>query len=84
LEFQKYTHQGWTPGSIIVVGTDGIRETQNEDGEMFGSDRFREAIRRYAAESAEEIQNRIIEDLKVFQGEAPQEDDITLVVIKLL
>jgi sigma-B regulation protein RsbU (phosphoserine phosphatase) len=51
---------------------------------MFGSDRFREAIRRHAAESAEEIQNRIIEDLKVFQGEAPQEDDITLVVIKLL
>ena len=84
LEFQKYTHQGWTPGSIIVVGTDGIRETQNEAGEMFGSDRFREAIRRHATESAEEIQNSIIEDLEIFQGEAPQEDDITLVVVKLL
>jgi sigma-B regulation protein RsbU (phosphoserine phosphatase) len=83
LEFRKYTHQGWTPGSIIVVGTDGIREAQNEDGEMFGSDRFREAIRRHATESAEEIQNRIIEELEIFQGEAPQEDDITLVVVKL-
>jgi sigma-B regulation protein RsbU (phosphoserine phosphatase) len=84
LEFQKYTHQAWTPGSIIVVGTDGIRETHNEAGEMFGSDRFREAIRRHATKSAEEIQNIIIEELEIFQGEAPQEDDITLVVVKLL
>jgi sigma-B regulation protein RsbU (phosphoserine phosphatase) len=84
LEFQKYTHQGWTPGSIIVVGTDGIREAQNEEGEMFGSDRFREAIRRHATKPAEEIQNRIIEELEIFQGKAVQEDDITLVVVKFL
>jgi sigma-B regulation protein RsbU (phosphoserine phosphatase) len=84
LEFQKYTHQGWTPGSVVVVGTDGIREAQNDKGEMFGSDRLRESIRKRAAESAETIQNGIIENLKIFQGEAPQEDDITLVVVKLL
>ena len=83
LEFRKYTHQGWTPGSIIVVGTDGIREARNEDGEMFGAARFREAIRRHATKSAEEIQNIIIEELEIFQGETPQEDDITLVVVKL-
>ena len=84
LKYQKYNHQGWTPGSVVVVGTDGIRETQNDSGEMFGLNRFREAIRRHAAKSAEEIKSRIISDLTVFQGEAPQEDDITLVVIKLL
>ena len=84
LKFQKYTHQGWTPGSVIVVGTDGIREAQNNKGEMFGSDLLRESIRKRAAESAETIQNGIIEDLKIFQGEAPQEDDITLVVVKFL
>ena len=84
LVFQKYTHKGWTPGSVVVVGTDGIREAQNNKGDMFGSDRLRESIRKRAAESAETIQNGIIEDLKIFQGEAPQEDDITLVVVKLL
>ena len=84
LEFQKYTHQGWIPGSVVVVGTDGIREAQNDKGEMFGSDRLRESIRKRAAESAETIQSGIIENLKIFQGEAPQEDDITLVVVKLL
>jgi len=84
LEFQKYTHHGWTPDSIIVVGTDGIRESQNEDGEMFGPDRFRAAIRRHAIKPAAEIQTRIIEELEIFQGETSQEDDITLVVVKLL
>jgi sigma-B regulation protein RsbU (phosphoserine phosphatase) len=84
LEFQKYTHKDWTPDSIMVVGTDGIRETQNNKGEMFGLERLREVIRKNASESAKDLQNRIIEDLRIFQGEAPQEDDITLVVIKLL
>ena len=84
LEYRKNDHRGWSPGSIVVVGTDGIRETQNANGEMFGINRFRTAIRKHAAESAEQIKNHIIADLKEFQGEAPQEDDITLVVVKLL
>ncbi|UCG13163.1 MAG: SpoIIE family protein phosphatase [Deltaproteobacteria bacterium] len=83
-KFQKHTHQGWTPGSIVVVGTDGIREAQNDKGEMFGLDRLREAIRKNASVSAKDIQNGIIEDLNIFRGEVPQEDDITLVVVKLL
>ena len=84
LEFQKYTHRGCRPGNVIIVGTDGIRETRNENGEMFGVDRLRERIRKHATESAEDIKNSIIKDLEIFQGKAPQEDDITLVVVKLV
>ncbi len=84
LEFKKYTHKGWTPGSIVMVGTDGIREAQNEKGEMFGWNRIYETMRKNAAQSAKNILNSIIENLSVFQGDAPQEDDITLVVVKLL
>ena len=84
LEYQKNNHEGWSPGSIVFVGTDGIRETQNEKGEMFGINRFRKAIRQHAANTAEEIKDGIIADLKNFQGGAPQEDDITLVVVKFL
>lgn len=83
-EYQEYTQQIWSPGSVIVVGTDGIREAHNQEGEMFGMDRYREVIRRQTAESAETIQNAIIDALRIFQGDAPQEDDITLVVVKLL
>ena len=67
-----------------MVGTDGIREAQNEKGEMFGWNRIYETMRKNAAQSAKNILNGIIENLSVFQGDAPQEDDITLVVVKLL
>jgi sigma-B regulation protein RsbU (phosphoserine phosphatase) len=83
-EYQEYTQQGWSPGSVIVVGTDGIREARNDKSEMFGMDRFREVIGKHATEPAETIQNAIIDTLRNFQGDAPQEDDITLVVVKLL
>lgn len=83
-QFQEFTREGWTPGSIIIVGTDGIRETHNEENEVFGLGRLREVIRKHAAEPAEKIQEGVIDALRTFQGDAPQEDDITLVVIKLL
>ena len=75
--------ESWTPGSVIIVDTDGIRETHNEENEMFGLDRLREVIRKHGAELAEKIQERVIDALRTFQGDAPQEDDITLVVVKL-
>jgi sigma-B regulation protein RsbU (phosphoserine phosphatase) len=83
-EFQQFTWEGWTPGSVIVVGTDGIREAQNRESEMFGLGRLREVIRKHAAEPAEAIQDAVIDALHEFQGDTPQEDDITLVVVKLL
>lgn len=83
-DFRDYTRSGWTPGSVIIVGTDGIRETYNKAGEMFGLDRLRESLRNNAIESAETIQDSVVKDLRTFQGDALQQDDITLVVIKLL
>lgn len=83
-KFQEFTRQGWTSGSVILIGTDGIRETNNPEGEMFGLDRLQKVIRDHATESAESIQNAIIDTLSDFRGNAPQEDDITLVVIRLL
>lgn len=82
--FQEYTRQGWTPGSVVLVGTDGIRDTRNQGQEMYGLKRLNEVIRHHAAEPAEIIRDRIIESVRNFQGDVPQEDDITLVVIKLL
>ena len=51
---------------------------------MFGLGRLRAGIRKHAAEPAEEIQAGVIDALRTFQGDAPQEDDITLVVVKFV
>jgi sigma-B regulation protein RsbU (phosphoserine phosphatase) len=82
--YAEYTLQGWESGSVIVIGTDGVRETRNQKGEMFGLDRLLEVISQNVNASAEVIQNSVIGALRTFQADARQEDDITLVIVKLL
>ena len=72
------------PGQILVLTTDGVWEARNKKGEMFGRKRFKEIIRRHADSGAEGIRLAIIDAIAAFRGEAQQEDDITLVVLKFL
>jgi sigma-B regulation protein RsbU (phosphoserine phosphatase) len=82
--YKAFSQTGWNPGDMILVGTDGIRETRNEEGDMFGQSRLREIIREQADQSSASIKEAIIESLRDFRKTASQEDDITLVAIKLL
>jgi sigma-B regulation protein RsbU (phosphoserine phosphatase) len=72
------------PGQILILTTDGILETRNKKGEMFGRDRVKEIIRRDAGLGAEGIRLAVIDAVTAFRGESHQEDDITLVVLKFL
>lgn len=72
------------PGQIIVIGTDGIWESRNPAGRMFGKDGLREVIRRNAGCSADGITHAITDALAAFRQTSPQEDDVTLVVVKIL
>jgi sigma-B regulation protein RsbU (phosphoserine phosphatase) len=83
-EYRDYSRQGWEPGSVVVIGTDGITETRNADGEFFGVERVRQIVSANALRSAAGIQAAVIEAVQDFRGNAPQEDDVTLVVVKLL
>lgn len=84
LDFREYSRQGWEPGAVVVIGTDGISETRNRSNEFFGTNRLREAIRRNASKPAAGIQSAVIAAVQDFRGAAAQEDDVTLVVVKLL
>jgi sigma-B regulation protein RsbU (phosphoserine phosphatase) len=83
-EYRDYSRQGWEPGSVAVIGTDGITETRNAAGEFFGVERVRQIVSANASRSAAGIQAAVIEAVQGFRGDAPQEDDVTLVVVKLL
>ncbi|MCU0561412.1 MAG: SpoIIE family protein phosphatase [Desulfobacterales bacterium] len=82
--YQDYERQGWEPGTVLVIGTDGITETRSAADELFGDGRVRELIRSHAGRAAAEIQSAVIDAVQAFRGQAPQEDDVTLVVVKLL
>lgn len=70
------------PGQLILIGTDGIWEAHNQHGEMFGADRLRQVIHQYASGSAAGLVTAVVDSVAEFTGNAPQEDDVTLVVIK--
>jgi sigma-B regulation protein RsbU (phosphoserine phosphatase) len=83
-EYEEFSRQGWNQGDIILIGTDGIHETRNENDQMYGQQRLQEIIKRHADASAEDINLNVINSVREFRGKASQEDDVTLVVIKLL
>jgi len=68
----------------MVLYTDGITEGNNENGEMYGEARMQEIIRSSVSLPAGEILSCILDDMKKFCGNAPQFDDITLMVIRVL
>jgi CheY-like chemotaxis protein len=71
------------PGQIIFIGTDGIKEACNSQGEYFGNDRLMTIIREHAAKPAKDILREVFETLDVFRFPAERKDDETLVIIKV-
>lgn len=81
--YEEYLELGLAPGQIIAIGTDGIWEAFDRQGNPYGSERFREVIRRHAARSAQDILEAVFDDIRAFALGARQEDDITLVIAKV-
>ncbi len=80
--FQARTRPWPGPGDVLLLGSDGMWEARGPDGGMFGKERVRRVLRENAARSAQDILNALLAALRAFQGSAPQEDDVTLMVIK--
>jgi serine phosphatase RsbU (regulator of sigma subunit) len=55
----------------------------NADGQFFGTDKLREVIEANHARTANEIADRLLEEVELFTGRAPLSDDRTLVVAKV-
>jgi len=84
---QSYTAQlksGLVDGQVLLVGTDGIWEARNAYGEMFGKDRLYGLLRHHAGDSVQGLADALLGQLKQFKGGTAFEDDVTLVIVKLL
>jgi len=71
-------------GQVIVIGTDGIWETHNPAGQMFGKDRWMRVIRDNAGEPARAIGIAVLDAVEGFRGQGEQADDITVMVVKVI
>ena len=72
------------PGQIVLLTTDGIFEAHNPAGDMFGKARFKAVVRQNAGLEAEGLRKAVFEAVTEFRETEPQEDDITLVILKFL
>ncbi|MEX1350766.1 MAG: SpoIIE family protein phosphatase [Desulfobacterales bacterium] len=72
------------PGQVMVAFTDGLCEAFNKDGEMFGKDRVRNLVRRFANLSAAGISEQINAELLRFLGAKNPDDDLTYVIVKVI
>ena len=64
--------------------TDGLAETANEEGELYGGQRVIEELHRNRDLSAAEIVDSVFEAVENFSGGGEQEDDYTMIVAKVL
>ncbi|MEM8995577.1 MAG: PP2C family protein-serine/threonine phosphatase [Acidobacteriota bacterium] len=69
---------------IFLAVTDGIAETVNSRGEVYGAGRLAERLRSTAHDrGAKEIRDTLLGDVWSFKADGEQTDDITLVVVKI-
>lgn len=81
--FQESSVQ-FKPGDTLVVYSDGVSEAMNADKEQFGEDRIEELLVNSFGENAKELADTMIKAVRAHAGNAPQFDDITILLIRRL
>lgn len=72
------------PGDTLLLLTDGLPEQKNAAGDMFDYARITDAFRADARRKPAEIIERLVRDADGWMNGTPQEDDITLMVVRRL
>jgi len=71
-------------GDLLVLFSDGVVEATNASGEQFDEDRLLAVILENSAGSAAEIREETLKRVRAFLGQEPAQDDLTLVVARVL
>ena len=70
------------PEEILLLYTDGVTDAQSPDGMAFGQDRLLAVAQASLGRAAQEVQEELLAGLRQFVQNAPQFDDLTLLVLK--
>ncbi len=68
---------------LIIFYTDGITEAMNRKKEEFGESRLEKAVLNYKDNTAQNIINKLKKEIENFTAGAEQNDDITLISLKV-
>jgi sigma-B regulation protein RsbU (phosphoserine phosphatase) len=86
IEYSEHTVH-MMPNDIVVLASDGITESMNPAGELFGDDRLADVLKKFsggARATSAEIAKAILTATDVFSGKPSEpHDDRTLIVLQL-
>lgn len=70
------------PGDLLVIYSAGIVQARDRAAEMFGRERLLSVVGLSRGKTAHETRDRILSAVQAFTGDAGQDDDRTLLVIR--
>ena len=82
--YEENEKAGLEKGQVIVISTDGINEALNPQNEMYGKEPVLNTIRKNKNGTAKQILEAILDDLSRFRKGLELQDDVTLIVIKIV
>jgi sigma-B regulation protein RsbU (phosphoserine phosphatase) len=68
---------------IFVFFTDGISEAMNAADDCFGEARLGRIVEEHAHLPSDELRERILREIAAFVGDAPQHDDMTMILLRI-
>jgi sigma-B regulation protein RsbU (phosphoserine phosphatase) len=71
------------PGDLYLFFTDGISEAMNIHDDCFGESRLGELVQAHAHLPSSELRERVLREIAAFVGDAPQHDDMTMILLKI-
>jgi sigma-B regulation protein RsbU (phosphoserine phosphatase) len=69
-------------GDLLLVYSDGVVEARNEEGAFFGEERLLALLPLLRTKSSEEAGNALVRAVDDFVGEAPRNDDLSVILLK--
>ena len=81
--YKEYCHKIGDEKQVLLIGSDGVWEAENEEGEQFGKERLNKLLATNHELPLGSILDLITEKIRDFRGNITQRDDITLTIIKI-
>jgi sigma-B regulation protein RsbU (phosphoserine phosphatase) len=84
--FKRLLHEVTLPlgmGDQFLLYTDGISEAMNADGDCFGDDRLAGSVHTHSDLPSDDLMARVLADVGDFSASTVQQDDMTMVLIRV-
>jgi sigma-B regulation protein RsbU (phosphoserine phosphatase) len=70
-------------GDLLFFYTDGLVETENEQGDMFSAERLQTILAAEQAQAIDMVLHRVEEQVNTFRGQAEPFDDATMMALRI-